>query len=52
MLEKMQEYLKNMQQQVADAKSEDTVENMTDIPDLLAGLGKGALVRDFRRLFR
>lgn len=31
MLEKMQEYLKNMQQQVADAKSEDTVENMKDI---------------------
>ena len=28
------------------------VENMTDIPDLLAGLGKGALVRDFWRLFR
>lgn len=31
MLEKMQEYLKNMQQQAADAKSDDTVENMTDI---------------------
>lgn len=31
MLEKMQEYLKNMQQQVANAKSEDTVENMKDI---------------------
>lgn len=31
MLEKMQEYLKNMQQQAADAKSDDTVENMKDI---------------------
>lgn len=31
MLEKMQEYLKNMQQQAANAKSDDTVENMTDI---------------------
>lgn len=31
MLEKMQEYLKNMQQQADDAKSDNTVENMTDI---------------------
>jgi len=31
MLEKMQEYLKNMQQQAANAKSDDTVENMKDI---------------------
>lgn len=31
MLEKMQEYLKNMQQQADDAKSDNTVENMTEI---------------------
>ena len=31
MLEKMQEYLKNMQKQEADAKSEDTVEDMKDV---------------------
>ena len=31
MLEKMQEYLKNLQQQAASAKSDDTVENMKDI---------------------
>lgn len=31
MLEKMQEYLKNLQQQTANAKSDDTVENMKDI---------------------
>ena len=31
MLEKMQEYLKNLQQQAATAKSDDTVENMKDI---------------------
>lgn len=31
MLEKMQEYLKNMQKQAADAKSTDTVEDMKDV---------------------